>query len=85
MVCLYLRQYKCWILKGIALYRDISALLHPAVKLYIILRSLGTPQLCFYLPKLNQAIVPDEIYESYAGKKIYRKDPKFSEAHPDKL
>ena len=31
MVCLYLTQYKCWLLKGIALYRDISALKYPAV------------------------------------------------------
>ena len=46
----------------------------------MILRSLGTPQLCFYLLKPNQAIVPDEICESYAGKKIYRKDPKFSDS-----
>ena len=27
----------------------------------------------------NRVIVPDEIHESYPGKNIYRKDPKFSD------
>ena len=33
----------------------------------------------FYLLKSNRDIVPDEIHESYPGKNIYHKDPKFSD------
>ena len=33
--------------------------------------------LFFYLLKQNRIIVHDEIHESYTGKSIYRKDPKF--------
>ena len=31
----------------------------------------------FYLLKQNRIIVHDEIHESYPGKSIYHKDPKF--------
>ena len=33
--------------------------------------------LLFYLLKQNRIIVHDEIHESYPGKSIYPKDPKF--------
>ena len=41
------------------------------------IRYLDTPVLCIYLLKQNRVTVPDEIHESYPGKNIYRKEPKF--------
>ena len=32
-----------------------------------------------YISSIDRVIVPDEIHESYPGKNIYRKDPKFSD------
>ena len=50
-----------------------------------ILRYFDTPILCivfffFFLWK-QRVIVPDEIRESYPGKNIYHKDPKFLDRH----
>ena len=39
----------------------------------------------FTLLKQNRVIIPDEIYESYPGKKIYRKYPKFSDRSPGQM
>ena len=46
--------------------------------------SIRTPVLCIYLLKQKRVNVPDEIHESYPGKNIYRKDPKFLTDQLDK-
>ena len=56
----------------------------PLFKLYIILRSLGTPQLCFYLLKPNQVIVLMKFMRVMQVRRSTVKTLSFRTAHPDK-
>ena len=51
--------------------------LGPVVQSIVTLMYLDTSVFRIYLLKQKRFIVPDGIQESYPGKNIYRKDPKF--------